>query len=61
MKSTYQNNGGTQIDGGFNIDYGQSGYFVPESTGLLLCLAASSAVVQNNSTIELNLFCSSRF
>ena len=32
-ESTYQNNGGTPLEGGFNIDYGQSGYFVPESTG----------------------------
>ena len=32
-ESTYQNNGGTPLDGGFNIDYGQSGYFVPQSTG----------------------------
>ena len=32
-QTTYQNNGGTPLDGGFNIDYGQSGYFVPESIG----------------------------
>ena len=29
-ESVYQNNGGTPLSGGFNIDYGQSGFFVPE-------------------------------
>ena len=32
-ETTYQNNGGTPLDGGFNIDYGESGFFVPESIG----------------------------
>lgn len=32
-ESVYQNNGGTPLLGGFNIDYGQSGFFVPENPG----------------------------
>lgn len=32
-ETTYQNNGDTPLEGGFNIDFGQSGYFVPEITG----------------------------
>jgi len=32
-ESVYLNNGGTPLLGGFNIDYGQSGYFVPEISG----------------------------
>ena len=43
VKFTYQNNGGTPLDGGFNIDYGQSGYFVPQSTGTYYYVPTTSS------------------
>ena len=44
LVKTYQNNGGTPLDGGFNIDYGQSGYFCSSiyRNLLLLCVTTSS-------------------